>query len=115
MDKKTRNLIIKHLRRASLQWSVRNEVYKYHRTRYPIGFYKNGNIKYKVMNWCNICGVVSEAKIEIDHILEIGKDWNKNWHRSVNRLFCGRENLQGLCHDCHVTKSQEWQSVLEDL
>lgn len=51
---------------------------------------------------------------EIDHITAIGKAPRsvcgdpksfKGWDIYYSRLYCGKENLQALCHNCHKKKT----------
>ncbi len=115
MDKKTINLIKSSLRATSIKWHVRNEVIKHHKVKVLVGSFKNGNPKYKVMYWCNICGEVKPELVEVDHIEEIGVFDIRFLSRYVRRLFCSRSNLQGLCKECHVTKGATWDSAIDDL
>ena len=52
------------------------------------------------------------AEFQIDHISPIGsmpgtrdapKWWN--WTHYITRMFMSREGLQGICHDCHTSKT----------
>lgn len=67
---------------------------------------KKDSVQYK----CNVCGNwVGSTKVSVDHIspvitVEVGF---VDWTEFVNRLFCGKENLQCLCDDCHQKKSKK--------
>jgi len=56
---------------------------------------------------CQTCGRETE-KICIDHMIPIGKqpiDLSE-FGAWLPRLFCGTENLEGICSDCHRDKSK---------
>lgn len=56
---------------------------------------------------CELCKKIV-PKIQVDHISPIGKaprDWN-GWDEWYKKLFCGIDNLQGLCVECHKAKSK---------
>ena len=58
--------------------------------------------KYK----CATCGNLFKVKeINVDHIDPIGS-W-VDYNNYIEKLFCGVENLQCLCKECHSTKSSE--------
>lgn len=114
MHNKTRNLIKKHLRKISRMRKEVYEVVKASKKYEADGTYKSGKKKgqtrYRpVGHVCESCQDVVQ-KVEVDHIVEIGSfplrpcgrpDWNK-W---IDDLFCGPENLQVLCPDCHRDKT----------
>lgn len=49
---------------------------------------------------------VLEGKIEVDHTVPVVNVENPgNWDDFIKRLFCGEDNLRGLCTKCHKSKS----------
>jgi hypothetical protein len=37
----------------------------------------------------------------------VTEDGFTTWDDVINRMFCEKENLQVLCHECHKAKTQE--------
>jgi len=101
--------LIFKLRRLSLQWPERYEAIKRVKIKVEIGFFKNGKPKYKVMGFCESCGWITNLKdIQIDHKIPVVKlSGFTNLQDYINSLFCSVDNLNGLCSDCHQTKSQK--------
>lgn len=56
---------------------------------------------------CQTCGRETE-KIQIDHMEPIGKQPQdfKQFGDWLTKLFCGTENLEGICTDCHKIKTK---------
>lgn len=57
---------------------------------------------------CQLCKRETEV-IKVDHITPIGKQPDElcefgDW---LVKLFCENLNLQGVCNECHKTKSRE--------
>lgn len=55
-------------------------------------------------------------RFHIDHIDPVGsfKD-NKSLDYAAKRIFCARENLMGLCHSCHLIKTNvDMQEMREE-
>lgn len=57
---------------------------------------------------CASCHKEREV-IKIDHIKAIGKQPTNmlEFGPWLEKLFCSKENLQGLCNDCHKIKTKE--------
>lgn len=57
---------------------------------------------------CNHCGLCfSRKEVQVDHIepvIPIDREV-KDWNEYISRLFCGIENLQVLCKECHQIKT----------
>ena len=51
---------------------------------------------------CQHCGSFSEKRYEVDHIVEL--DWN---NVGDPEIALNPDNLQLLCHNCHVKKTRE--------
>jgi len=111
MDKKTVSLILKALRSSTLRWHIRNDVIKESKVKVHIGYFKNGNRKYKVMHKCNVCGGLYE-KIQVDHIEEVGQ-YKGDLHCYASRMFCDKSNLQAICKSCHDVKTNEYKEYRE--
>lgn len=59
---------------------------------------------------CNTCQkAFSRKEIQCDHIIEVGKflDWNT----FIEKLFCPIENLQVLCKNCHLIKTNKAKAI----
>lgn len=108
MDRKTHNIIIQSLRKASLRWKVRNEVKKESKVRVPAGRYKNGTEKFRVMFRCAECGeLFKNDQVDVDHIEEVGSF--EDYNTFIERLFCDKSNLQVLCKEgCHAAKTKKF-------
>lgn len=65
---------------------------------------------------CKSCGQSREV-IRIDHIKAIGKqpDTMLEFGPWLEKLFCGQENLQPLCQDCHREKSKDDKKRLKEI
>ncbi len=59
---------------------------------------------------CAACKQEYPAKeVQVDHINPVvdPKTGFTTWDEYINRLYCGKENLQVLCLECHKRKSKE--------
>ena len=61
---------------------------------------------------CSVCGNTFQQKdIQVDHInpvIPIGKKIDDlDYNDIYNNIFCGKDNLQVVCKDCHKIKSTE--------
>lgn len=89
------------LRRASLRWLPINNTRKKARVsrgKYLCaGFKREPHVVAKSVNKKN--------NVFVDHINPVGKfiDWNT----FIEKLFCGEENLQVLCLECHKKKTKQ--------
>lgn len=68
----------------------------------------------RVKRWsrCEVCAqLVPTYLIEVDHKLPIiGLSEtleDLTWDQVVDRIWCERENLQGICEPCHKQKSKD--------
>ena len=59
---------------------------------------------------CNHCGLCFVGKdVQVDHIepvVPINQE-ELDWNMYIERLFCDISNLQVLCRECHLIKSNE--------
>ena len=94
IKKKTRQLIIKHLRKGSLWNPSRKEAMR--RARVSRGYYQ----------CAHCCAVFHVKEIHVDHIIPVvplkGFD---DWNGYIARLFCDESGLQILCVSCHKKKT----------
>ena len=71
--------------------------------------YHGPNLRQKVQYRCAACRCAFSSKqVAIDHIVDCGtlKDWG-DVEGFMRRLFCEKEGLQVLCHDCHDAKTHQ--------
>lgn len=113
MDKKTKNLIIKHLRQATLKWRGRNEALK--RAKKKIKRYKkNGDLHgtpYSRFECAHCKNLYCQKEIEVDHIIGIGSV--TSWDVYIKRMFCNPLLLQVLCKQCHKLKKGNKYAEIE--
>lgn len=53
---------------------------------------------------------VVKWKYTLDHrepVVPIVKGWQWDWNEYIERMFCSRDNYQGLCSDCNDEKTKE--------
>jgi 5-methylcytosine-specific restriction endonuclease McrA len=57
---------------------------------------------------CQRCERETE-KIQIDHVVAIGRQPQdlEEFGKWLIKLFCGADNLSGICTDCHKKKTKE--------
>lgn len=114
MDKKTVDLLLNSLRKASITWSGRRDCLKKSRKKTHDGeFTKNGKPKYKFMWQCAKCLIWSrdQKSMEVDHLVEVGP-FTGDWNEYISRLFCDQSNLQCLCVKCHSMKTSAFNARL---
>ena len=76
--------------------------------------YVGSNPRQKICYRCAECKNTFAAKeVAIDHIVDCGSltSWN-DIQGFMQRLFCTKEGLQILCHDCHDLKTHMAKSGL---
>lgn len=70
--------------------------------------YKGSNARQKVAYKCACCGGdgFSGKQVAIDHRIDCGtlQSWD-DVRLFMERLFCGKEGLDVLCHTCHDAKT----------
>ena len=112
MEKKTINIIKKHLRRAAIAHPAKAEAVRRARRKFRIGAYKNGRDKFKTKFECAQCKCLMEREaLEVDHIKEVGQ-FDGSWTEYINRLFCSVDNLQVLCRVCHAKKTKKFNEAI---
>lgn len=112
MSKKKRpknlfSFLLPRLRRLSIQWPARQEVLKRIKVEVQDGFFKNGNPKINIRYKCESCNKITTMDdIQIDHITPISNFASHgSWDSYLNAMFCSADKLQGLCVDCHESKT----------
>lgn len=99
------------IRRTFARSPVIREIMMENRKEFP-KFNKDGSRAKKdaVCYLCNVCKkYVSSTKISVDHIepvISVDEGFI-DWNEFVNRLYCGKENLQVICDDCHQVKTNK--------
>lgn len=113
MTKKERGLIMGALRRvfsrSALRLSVIEEV--------TSELYKDST-RPRVTKWCrcNMCeGMIPRYLMVVDHIIpvipvEIAAD-QLSFDEIIERMWCDKSNLQGVCKECHDKKSAEERTL----
>lgn len=117
MDKKTHNRLIQAARRISMGWRPRINVKQ--RCKVDKATYrcqKCGTLSYEGVNPVFFVELqekypndkVVMDKFAVDHIDPVKPlDGSEHdWNVFYKRLFCGEENLRGLCKECHDKKSK---------
>lgn len=104
-DKKLKSFAISLLRRGTFKWKPRAEAKK----RYKVqdGEFSTGRPKYKYR--CAICEELFMSKdVKMDHIETVIplSGW-VSFDSFITRMYCGEENYQCLCTECHDTKTAE--------
>jgi hypothetical protein len=114
MDKETIKYLISALRSATITWKGRTDCMNKNRRKKVIGKMLNGKDKTIWENNCEECDKYFPLKdklLEIDHREAIGP-FKGNWDEYIKRMFCGPENLQRLCIECHLRKTNIGNSTL---
>lgn len=97
------------IRRTFSRAPIKQEVLRENRKEFP-KFNKDGSRSKKdaVCYLCNVCKEYrGSTKVTVDHILPVisVEDGFINWDTFVDRLYCGKDNLQVICDDCHQVKT----------
>ena len=96
-EKRLKKIILSGLGKAWVFWPPRSEVKRRCKDLNNAGWYI-----------CEQCHV-SHEKIEIDHVFPCIKpsDGFVSWDEYIKRRFVfDAKDLQGLCHECHKSKSK---------
>lgn len=113
-----RGKIISALRKLTYSWEPRKEVLE-EAKRAPATYLCNmcGAWAYKGESESNFKFIVEDnpkenvikSKVCVDHIIPVvdPKAGFENWDKYINRMFCGKDNLQVLCKTCHDKKTKE--------
>lgn len=108
------------VRRAFARAPVKKEVLMEGRREVP-KYNKDGSLSKKpsVQYNCQVCNSwVPSTCIDVDHIKPVlDPDVGFiDWNTFVKAVFCGKENLQRICEECHTKKSnaethQRWARI----
>ena len=100
-----KSFITSVLRSGYRRWPPKYETLKEAQT----GKKENAKTKRIAMHYkCNSCKEDFPAKeVQVDHIEPV-VDFKgfSSWDIFIERLFCEKENLQVLCKECHLIKTQ---------
>jgi 5-methylcytosine-specific restriction endonuclease McrA len=99
------------IRRTFARAPVKQEVLKAVRKEFP-KYNKDGSRSKKdaVCYLCNVCkNYAGSTKVSVDHIVPVISvdEGFVDWNEFVKRLYCGPENLQCICENCHKIKTLE--------
>lgn len=97
------------IRRTFARSPVVREVMNEVRKEFP-KYNKDGSRSKKdaVCYLCNRCKkYVGSTKISVDHKIPVVsvEEGFVDWNEFISRLYCGKENLQVICDDCHKRKT----------
>lgn len=97
------------LRRASMRWKYKYQALNAAKVVVNDGFYKNGNVRTKMMFRCACCKKVYDRReVCVDHINPVvdTEEGFSDWNEYVPNLLCEINNLQILCKKpCHAEKT----------
>lgn len=102
---RVRNFIISVLRQGTRRWPNKYECLNEAKAGKKINK-KTGRLAEHYI--CNQCKKPFPAKeVQVDHINPViePKEGFVDWNTYIERLYCGKENLQVLCSKCHDIKS----------
>lgn len=111
MNKYDSDLIIRHLRQASLKSFIRREAIRKSRRKFLVDVFKNGKPKTIYRCLCAECkDWFLPHEIEVDHEEEIGS-FTGDWNEYINKMIPDTtENLQVLCILCHKKKTAQFNT-----
>ena len=98
------------IRRTFARAPVKQEVLKAVRKEFPK--YNKDGTRSKKDAVCYLCNVCKEYKgsthVSVDHIIPVVsvEEGFVDWNVFVERLYCGKENLQVICEECHKAKTK---------
>jgi hypothetical protein len=101
------------LRRASMRWKFKYVALNAAKAVVNDGFYKNGNVKTKMMFRCACCKKLYDRReVCVDHRNPVVDpiDGFEDWNTYVPNLLCDIDNLQILCKPCHKIKTKKENS-----
>lgn len=102
-----RAFIVSVLRAGSRRWPPKYETLNEAKTEKK----KNTKTNRVAQHYlCAACGVdFPNTQVQVDHISPVVdvKTGFTTWDNYIDRLFCGKDNLQVLCKTCHAIKTKE--------
>lgn len=110
-EAKFTSFIKNNLRRATIKWAPIQETLKEARTRR--GFYMCASCKQEVTASIKNDNGKRIKNAIVDHIQPIIDPavGFTTWDDCINRMFCEKNNLQVVCHECHQEKSNEEKAI----
>lgn len=110
-EAKFTSFIKNNLRRATIKWAPIQEVLKEARTRR--GFYMCASCDQEVTASIKNDNGKRVKNAIVDHIEPIIDPavGFTTWDDCINRMFCEKENLQVVCHECHQEKSNNEKAI----
>ena len=110
-EAKFTSFIKNNLRRATIKWAPIQETLKEARTRR--GFYMCASCKQEVTASIKNDNGKRIKNAIVDHIQPIIDPavGFTTWDDCINRMFCEKDNLQVVCHECHQEKSNEEKAI----
>lgn len=104
------SFITSNLRRTTMRWAPIANCLK--GARLSFGIYRCAQCKQEVPASIKVGGK-RVKNVHVDHIIPaIDPDVGfVSWDSFINRLFCEADNLQVLCHECHMKKSDEEKAI----
>lgn len=106
-----RTFIVSALRGAFRKYPPKYEVLEEAFVGKKLNVKTNRMSKHYVCNSCNNHFPTSE--VNVDHIIPVVNPETgfESFDRFISGLFCGKDNLQVLCSECHDKKTKEENQV----
>lgn len=100
-ERSLKQILMAGLGKSWMAWGPRNEVKRRCKVEGKAGWYR-----------CEICKQERE-KIEIDHVTPVVKpeEGFLGWDNYIASKFVDASKLQGICRDCHRSKTKEENKV----
>jgi 5-methylcytosine-specific restriction endonuclease McrA len=103
-----------NLRRITTRWAPIPETLKEARTRrgfYTCAGYETDPHEVPASTRDEKGKRVKNALVDhVEPIIDPAVGW-VSWDETINRMFCEKENLQVLCHECHKRKSDVEKAI----
>jgi len=104
-DARKRGFIVSVLRSGTRRWPPKYQAL----SEACVGIRYNEKTKRNGKHYsCKACeGEFPSSKVQVDHIAPVvdPKTGFTTWDAFIEGLFCGKENLQVLCIECHSQKT----------
>ena len=105
MDKKLKQRIKRELRSLWLVSPERSAAISHAKEKVEVGYWNNGNKKFKVMYRCTCSRLLLKGEYQIDHHVPV--EPTTDWNEYMTKLFCSVDNLNLLCLECHAKKTNQ--------
>jgi 5-methylcytosine-specific restriction endonuclease McrA len=104
-DARRHSFIVSALRYGSRRWPPRFEVLEEAKTEKKINKATGRMAQHYLCATC--CNEFSATGVQVDHIEPIVDPQGfTTWDVYIEKMFCGKENLQVLCKACHALKTK---------